>query len=1048
MKKLFLLFLTVVFSSGLLFAQQETVTGVVTDIYGEPLPGVNVVIKGTNKGTVTDLNGKFSLKVNDIKNDKLRFSFLGYERKIVPLNGKTNLTIELKEQAQKLDEVVIQSYGAIKKSDMTGSVSSVQIETNTSPTTTVDQLLQGRAGGVTVSTTSAEPGAAINVRIRGLNSISVSNQPLYVIDGIPMDVDINTPNAMGSPNNKNLNPLIGLDPNDIESIEILKDASATAIYGSRGANGVVLITTKGGSKRTASEITFGTSLTLSHASKTIPVLQAQQFAEFRNEFAFMADVASGDPANIPYNGIDKPMPKDVQGYFWQDEILRTSFSQNYNLSITGSSKKNYYYVSFNAGLANGIVLNSSLDRYTFNGKYHWDITKKLHYNLVMSFAHAQGRGTSTSGDVANVTYSAMNWMLTKSPIVDDWTGDNDYVDPAELEITNPLMFVQQYISEPSSNYFRGKFDLDYDVTKWLNLQARYGLNYTHNRKAQYWPKTLPMVKDQGRAGYATSDQMSWTFNFLAHFNFKIKHDHKINGVAGIELNEKNKEYFKVRGDGFPDDALGYYNLEAASIFSPADLDRVKSSLFSTIVRVNYTYKSKYLVTATGRYDGSSRFTESKKYAFFPSFSLAWRVSEEDFLKHSSTISNLKLRFSWGEAGNQGLPAYSTLSRYVSVIYPLNGTTTSGYAVADFPKNVTWETAAQVNFGVDFGMYNDRVYVSFDVYQKRTKNVLILRNMPLSSGYQTAWDNMGEIENKGIDVEANVRIFDKKIKWDLGGNFSIYRNKISNLGLPESSYGYVQIWGASIGGFNQPLNTYIEGQPIGQFWGYRTDGLYQTQEEIDQLNQNAQDAAGQDFYQFGKPVYPGDIKYVDLNGDGVVNEMDKTVIGDPNPDFTYGLNSTVSYKNLSLNVFFVGVQGIDVFNANLQKLTNVGQGNSNVLEEAYINAWRGEGTTNYWPRIVNDWKQNLLEPCDRLIEDGSYFRLQTATLSYNAMMRKVEWISNLNISLTAVNLFTLTNYSWWNPEANAFGNRNMAMGIDRNSYPMARSFILGFRLSIK
>ncbi len=1047
MKKIILL-LCILLPSTLMFAQQKSVSGVVTDIYGEPLPGVNVVVQGTHIGTVTGLDGSFTLKVNDIKNDVLRFSFLGYETKLIPLKGQTQLNVVLKESVQKLDDVVIKSYGAIKKSDLTGSVSSVKLEANPSPNTTIDQLLQGRAGGVTVSTTSAEPGAAINVRIRGLNSISVSNQPLYVIDGIPMDVDINTPNAMGSPNNKNLNPLIGINPNDIESIEILKDASATAIYGSRGANGVVLITTKSGSRKKGSEVTVSTSLSLSHVSKSIPVLKPQQFAEFRNEFSFISDVASGEVPNIPYDGIDRPMPKDVKGYFWQDEILRTSFSQNYNLSMTGSSEKNYYYLSFNASLADGIVLNSSLDRYTFNGSYHWDITNKLHYDLAASFAHAQGKGTSTSGDVANVTYSAMGWMLSKSPIVEEWTGENEYVDPAELEVANPLMFVEQYISEPSTNYFRGKIDLDYDVTKWLNLEARYGLNYTHNRKAQYWPKTLPMVKDQGRAGYATSDQLSWTFNFLGHFNFKIHKDHKINGVTGIELNQKNMELFKARGDGFPDDALGYYNLEAASIFTPPSLDRIKSSLFSTILRVNYAYRSKYLVTATGRYDGSSRFTENKKFAFFPSFSVAWRVSEEEFLKQSKTVSKLKLRFSWGEAGNQGLPAYSTLSRYVSVIYPLNGTTTSGYAVADFPKDVTWETASQVNLGVDFGMFDDRIYASIDLYNKHTKNVLILRNMPLSSGYKTAWDNLGEIENKGIDIETNFRILDKKLRWDVGGNISLYRNKITNLGLPESSYGYVQIWGATIGGFNQPVNTYIEGQAIGQFWGYKTDGLFQTQEEIDQLNENAQNVAGVNFYQFGKPVYPGDIKYVDLNHDGVVNEMDKTVIGDPNPDFTYGLNTTLSYRNLSLDLFFVGVQGVDVFNANLQKLTNVGQGNSNVLEDAYLKAWRGEGTSNYWPRIVNDWKQNLLEPSDRLIEDGSFFRLQTVTLSYNALLRKVSWISNLNVSLTGVNLFTITDYSWWNPEANAFGNKNMAMGIDRNSYPMARSFILGFRISFK
>jgi len=1047
MKKIILFFIITTFSITQILAQQALVKGKVTDIYDEPLPGVNVTIKGLNKGTVTDIDGNFTIKVNDIKNDALKFSFLGFEKKIIPLNGNTTLNVVLKEEATNLEEVVIKSYGDIKKSDMTGSVSSVRVENQDIPNATVDQLLQGRAAGVTVTTTSAEPGAAINVRIRGLNSISISNQPLYVIDGIPMDVGIDTPNAMDSPDNKTYNPLVSLDPNDIASIEVLKDASATAIYGSRGANGVVLITTKGGSRKEVSEVTFGTSISLAHVSKTIPVLKPQQFAEFKNEYNFVSDVAAGDIPNIKYDGSDYPMPKDVEGYFWQDEILRNAWSQNYNLSMTGSAKKNYYYLSFNARLTNGIVLNSSLDRYSFNGKYNWDITEKLHYKIALSYAHASGKGTSTSGDVANITWSAMNWMLSKSPIVYDF-GDDDYVDPAELETANPLTFVNEYVSEPVSNIFRGMFNLDYEVTKWLDLEMRYGLNYTHNRRGQYWPKTLPMVEDQGRAGYATSDQTSQTFNFLAHFDYNFNKANKINAVAGIELNSRNIESFKIKGDGFPDDALGYYNIEAASIVSPPVLTRVRSTLFSVIARVNYNYKNKYLLTATGRYDGSSRFSENQKFVFFPSFSAAWRVSQENFLKHSQTISNLKLRLSWGQAGNQGLPPYSTLARYYAVIYPLNGVSTSGYAIGDFPKDVTWETAQQLNGGVDFGMYNDRIYVSLDVYKKTTKNVLILRNMPTSSGYTTAWSNLGQIDNNGFDLETNFRIFDAKIRWDLGGNFSIYRNKISKLGLSESSYGYVQFWGKTINGFNQPINTFIEGNPIGQFWGFRTDGLFQTQEEIDELNQNAQDVAGENFYQFGKPVHPGDIKYVDLNHDGVVNDMDKTIIGDPNPDFTYGITSTLGYKNLSLNVFFVGVQGVDVFNANLLKMTNVGQGNSNVIEDAYLKAWRGEGTSDYWPRIVNDWQQNKLQPCDRLVEDGSFFRLQTASISYNAMVRKVSWISNLNVTFTATNVFTITNYSWYNPEANAFGNKNTAMGIDLNSYPMSRSYVLSFAISFK
>ncbi|NPA35360.1 MAG: TonB-dependent receptor [Chlorobi bacterium] len=1047
MKKIILSIVYLLFFSGLMYAQ-TVVSGKVTDTSGEPLPGVNVFITGTTNGTITNSAGIFNLKVDDVKNTELTFSFIGFDKKTVKLNGNTILNVQLKESSTDLDEVVIYSYGKLKKSDLTGSVSSVKIESNTPPSSTIDQLLQGKAGGVSVSTASAEPGASINVRIRGLNSISVSNQPLYVIDGIPMDVGIDTPNSMGAENDKSYSPLIGINPNDIESIEILKDASATAIYGSRGANGVVLITTKGGKKKGTSEVTFSSSITISNASETIDVLSPQEFAEYRNEFELVASEITGEVPRLPYDGINGPLPQNVEGYNWQDVVLRTAVSQDYNMSMTGSSDKAYYYLSFGASLAEGIVLNSSLDRYNFNGKYNWDVTDKIRYNLSVSFSHAEGQGTSTSGDAANVTYSAIGWMLTKSPIVDDYTEDNEYIDPEELETANPLTFVNEYVSEPVSNYFRGRMNIEYDLYKWLTMEVKYGLNYTNNKRGQYWPKTLPMVEDQGRAGYSTSDQLSWTFDALEHFKFNINKIHKINGVVGIEMNKKATESFKVRGDGFSDDALTYYNLESASLFTPADLDRMESQMFSVIARANYSYKGKYLLTATARYDGSSRFSDDQKYAFFPSFSAAWRVTEEDFMKNNEYLSNLKLRLSWGQAGNQGLSPYATLSRYNSVIYPLNGVSTSGYAVADFQKNVTWETSEQLNFGFDLGFFNNRLTMSLDVYKKMSKDILIKRNMPLSSGYTSAWDNMGQINNKGLDVEGLFRVIDHRFKWDFGGNFSIYRNEIVKLGLPESAYGYVQFWGKTISGFNVPLNTYIEGEPIGQFWGYVTDGLFQTQEEIDALDQNAQELAGETYYQFGKPMSPGDIKYVDLNGDGVVNEMDKTVIGNPNPDFTYGITNTFSYKNFSLNLFFTGVQGVDVFNANLQKLTMVGQASSNVISPAYLDAWRGEGTSDYWPRIVNDWQQNKLIESDRLVEDGSYFRLQTATFSYSTPLKQIRWISNLNLSVTGVNLFTITDYSWWNPEASAYGNDNMAIGIDRNSYPMARSFIFGLRVSFK
>ncbi len=1045
MKQFLFILLFVLLGTGFSFAQ-TTISGSVKSKNGEPIPGVNIVITGTTNGTVTDINGNYSLPIGSEGVKQLTFSFIGFQSQTVDVKGKSQIDVTLVESFQDLDEVVVVGYGTMKKSDLTGSVSSVKIEPERSPVATVDQLLQGKASGVFVSSASAEPGASINVRIRGLNSLSVSNQPLYVVDGIPFDVDINTPNSMGASSDNNYSPLVAINPADIEAIEILKDASATAIYGSRGANGVVLITTKGG-KNKASEISFSSSLSVSNATKHIDVLSPQEYAEFRNDWETANAKINGEEPDLPFDGVNGPIPSEVQGYNWQDELLRTAFSQDYNLALSGSNKDANYYISFGATDGEGIVLNSGLKRYSFNGKLNWKMSDKLKYSLNTAFSHSEGQGTSTSGDTENIGWSAMSWMLSKSPISSDYDTSEDYIDPEEIESATPLTFVNEYTSIPTTNSFRGNFSLDYEIVSWLTFETKFGLNYAFNKRGQYWPKSLPMVLDQGRAGYSTSEQMSYTWNNLLHFNIKVD-DHKISGVAGIETNQNTKEFFKVKGDGFADDDLSYYGIESASIFDPADLDKIKQSLFSVLARANYSYKNKYFATVTGRYDGSSKFSSKKKYGFFPSFSLAWRTSKENFLKDSETISNLKLRFGWGQVGNQGLPPYNSLAQYAAVVYPLNGASTSGYAISEFEKDITWETTEQINAGVDFGMFDNRLSVSVDVYKKLSKDILIQKSMPLSSGYATAWTNLGEIENKGFDLELNTRIIDKKFKWDLGGNFSLYRNKIQKLGLPESSYGYSQFWGRKIPGANVPVNTFIEGKATGLFWGYKTDGIFQTQDEIDALNKNAQDKAGADYYQFGIQNYPGDLKYADENNDGIVNEADKTIIGNPNPDFTYGINSKFSYSHFSLDLFITGVHGVDVFNQNLTDFTNVGRSSRNVYSPAYKEAWTGEGTTNRWPRLQNDWQMNRLLPSDLMIEDGSYVRLQTATLSYDVPVNGINWLKNLKLSASGYNLFTFTDYSWFNPEANAYSNNNSAVGIDRNSYPLARTFIFSLRLTVK
>ncbi|TRX70200.1 TonB-dependent receptor [Carboxylicivirga sp. M1479] len=1046
MKKTIIL-LTVLLGCFQAFAQKQ-INGIVTDTSGETIPGVNITVKGTTQGVITDMSGAYTIEVEE--GTTLVFSFIGFETVEKTVGVQSTINVVLKSEMLDLEEVVVVGYGEMRKSDLTGSVSSVKLFENNAAGASVDKLLQGRTSGVHVSTASSEPGANVNVRIRGVSSLSVSNQPLYVIDGIPFDIDVNTPSSMGETSSVGISPLISLNPNDIANIEILKDASATAIYGSRASNGVILITTKSG-KKGKSEITYSSSISLSQAAKHIDVLSPQEYAQYLNDWELARAEVQGDEANPPYNGEEDglPLPEDVVGYNWQDELLRTAFSHEHNIGISGANELSNYYVSLGVAQSEGIMLNSSLDRYSFSGKYDLKLNERLKTRSQIAYTHASGQGTSTSGDSQNTSWTATSWMLSKSPVpnANDYDGD-DYIDPELIESPNPLSFVNEYVSHPTTNTLRGNMSIDYEIFKWLTFQSKFGLNYAFNKKAQYWPSTLPMVEGQGRAGYSTSEQLTYTWNNLMHFKFNINKDHVFSGVAGTETSKAQKEYFKVRGDGFSDDDLTYWGLENASIFTPADFDKVQSTLFSVLARMNYNYKDRYLLTVTGRYDGSSKFSESKKFGFFPSASVAWRISQENFLKDNSTISNLKLRLGWGQVGNQGLPPYSTLSQYGGAIYPYGGVSHSGYLLSDFEKDITWEISEQLNAGIDIGLFENRFMASVDVYEKLSKDLLIKRNIPLTSGFTTAWTNMGEIQNRGVDVELNARVMDGAFKWDLGGNFSLYRNKISNLGLPESDYGYSQYWGKTLGGLNEPVNTFIEGEAIGLFWGYKTDGLFQTQEEVDALNAHAVAEGTGNFYQFEDDrVSAGDIKYVDLNGDGVVNEKDKTIIGNPNPDFTYGINSTFTYKGFTLNAFFQGVQGVDVFNHNLQRMTKVAAPGTNVIVDAYKKAWTGEGTSNYYPRLQPEQSLNELKASDRLIEDGSYLRLQNVSLAYNVPVQKIQWLKQLNVSVTGTNLFTLTDYSWYNPETNIHGDANDAIGIDRNSYPMAQSVIFSLRLTL-
>ena len=1041
------------------FSQGKIVSGVVNDDMGGPLPGATVQVKGSESiGSITDFDGKFTIAIRDGET-KIIISYVGFESQEVDVSAQNNISVSLQQDVSELEEVVVIGYGTVLKKDLTGSVSSVKVsETISRQSTTVDQLLQGRAAGVQVTQNAANPGSGISVRIRGTSSLRGNNEPLYVVDGIIISSASEDVVATGGNNTgqEQQNGLNGINPRDIEDIQVLKDASATAIYGSRGANGVILITTK---KGTPNEVktNFFMNTSMRSVTKTYDVLDAFDYARYRNESNLRTTATAFPAFHIEGNQLYQIVNNDgnvsisdtpVTTVDWQDELLNLSTSLSVGGSVSGGSDNGNYYLSAGFNDQKGLAKNSSFKSGDIRLNLNQTLSPKIKINARLS-GFFSATDFAEGGDlIGSANQSFIRNLLSFRPILPDGLEDAENID--DLGISSPYSFIDDFEDKSNENRFFGSLTATFDLgLKGLSYQVRAGGNIrTKERRRFYGLTTYVGLNANGQLQLSNLNASSFQVVNTLRFNRTFNRKHRINSVFGLTYDQRTtKNMTYVVQDFVTLEKTTEQPFLGQVISSPlANLDR-ETKLFSMLGRVNYAFDNKYIITASFRRDGVSKFLEEDRYGFFPSVALAWNVHREGFIKNIDAIDQLKLRVGWGQIGNHGIGAYGTLSNYGINSSVLYGTANNGTSVPLILNNIanatlTWETTEQSNIGVDFSLADGIVTGTVDAYDKTTKDLLVSSNIAPSTGFSNLLVNRGELSNKGLEIALQVNpISTDDLDISFGGNIAFNETRIEGLSsqplspiLIDGSYADRRFYlGNTISRgnyFKYPANIFIEGEETALFYGFETDGIYQTG---DTTVGSAQ---------------AGDVRIIDQNGDNVIDISDRTIIGNPNPDYTFGINLSVRYKAFSLSALVNGVYGNDIINGNLIQMGNAEGLFRNILSDAYHGAWRPEKPSNSYPRIGylgNDGPE-FLAISDRYVEDGSYLRLNNVTLGYDLPINENNTIKGANIYVTGQNLLTLTNYSGYDPEITSFMWTGLISGVDWNGPPNSRNILIGLNLN--
>lgn len=1001
----------------------KVITGIVRDATGEPVIGANIVEKGTTNGTISDMNGKFSLTV--APKAVLQISYIGFNTTEVPVGSKTSLTVKLTEDNQALDEVVVVGYGVMRKSDLTGSVGSVKSDViQKQAISSFDQGLQGKVAGVQVMATSGSPGGVVDIRIRGGNSLTSGNQPLYVIDGYPV-----TAGGAAGGSGAGQNPLATLNPGDIESMEILKDASATSIYGSRGANGVILITTKRG-KQGKTTVTYDGYAGFQQVGKKLDMMNATEWAELANEGA----ATDGRPAYYPStspNPLYPSVDRLGEGTDYQDLIFREAPIHSHNVSINGGSENTKFSVVASYFAQDGVVRNQDFNRVSLRNNIDTKISKvvDLSTSLTISRVFADiGRENGDGGGNTSIINAALVLPPTV-PVRHPETGEYirmNYLSGSSA-VPNPIPYIEHLQDKGTIDRILVSADLTFHIIDGLTLKVSGGADMSSALREVYEPKETNtgynangIAQQQNRRSSSYSNENVLTY--IKKFGV-----HSLNVMVGSSLLYDENKTSSMTARDFISDVYGYNNLDAGAQWDKPNTGRSKSTLLSGFGRINYVLMDKYLFTVTGRADGSSKFGANNKWAFFPSFAAAWRVNQEKFMKNIDWISNLKIRGSWGVTGNQNIASYSSSEKMNTYVYPIGGVTSVGIGAANMPNpDLKWETTAITDIGIDFGVFNNRLNFTADYYYKKTTDLLWNISVPLTTGFGSVLKNIGSLQNKGLELSLSADVLTGQFKWNTMINWSTNKNKV--LDIP----GYIPTQQGTISGHLKVNGSWLEpGLSVGVWNLLKTDGVMRTDKEWKEAPRMADATFDQ----------VGDMRFVDKDGDGKISfGEDRMIVGDPNPDFIFGWTNNFSYKNFDLSIYINGSVGNDIYNV-LRAETNIVSTWGNQRKEV-LNRWTASNPNGKYPRAHVLVNQNLLQS-DFLIEDGSFLRVQNVTLGYT--FPKVSFLRSLRVYATAQNLLTITGYSGFNPEVNSLGQSNLQMGVDYNAYPTARSFILGVNI---
>lgn len=970
-----------------------TVTGTVTNEAGEPLTGVNIQIKGTAQGTITDIDGKFTLELEN-GDEVLTLSYIGHETVEVPVRNRSELQITMREDIASLDEIVIIGYGTAKKSDVTGAVSSIKSEEITKVSSVrVDDALRGKVAGLQIIPTSSAPGAASTIRIRGSNSISANNEPLYVIDGF-----------IGGGNLNDINI------NDIESVEVLKDASATALYGSRGANGVILITTKRG-KAGQSRFSYDVYTGYQAPIRLFDMLNASEYASWTNEVK----------GSMIY-----PNPESLgEGTNWQEEVYRNDAPiTSHTLSVSGGNDRTRYFLSGNYFDQDGIFIESNLKRYQFRINADHEVNDRLRIGNSVTMSRTIDNPRST-----NIINTA-GWDPT-IPVRDE-NGDFTFQTvSSEFSADNPVANAVLNVNQRTRNRILGNLFGEFEPIDGLTYRLSVGANLNNTRAESYAPSILfGQQGDQGTATISNGEDldllMEHTLSYVKDFG-----DHSLNALIGYTRQQIFDKSSTVQTRGYVTDAFTYNNLGAGVERSASGSSASEIGFESFLFRANYSWKSKILLTLSARSDASSVFAANNKRALFPSGAIAWRLIEEDFIKGMGLFDDLKLRVSYGRLGNPGLGFGASLTRLSNsgnnYILGANQDVVSGIAANSLGNdNLKWETTDQFDIGIDAGFFNNRLQVTLDYYSKLTNDLLINVQVPWLTSFSTSLSNFGSVSNKGVELAiTTVNINRNDFRWETNFNIATNRNEVEDI-FNEDGFIFVN----SIGGVEAVASGILqEGEPIGTFYGMVRDGIWNSQQEIEDSGLT------------GFSVFAGGKRFVDLNGDGVISaNEDRQIIGDANPDFFGGMGNTLSYKGIDLSFFLSFTVGNDVFN---ETDSRVGVALDNNTFKRFADRWTPTNMDSNVPSAEGA-ARTLITSDTGVIEDGTFLRLRNISLGYNFPVKSLNWIQSARIYANAVNLLTFDSYSGYDPEINR-GFGNLRRGYDQAQYPTTKIFTFGLQV---